>query len=468
MKNKYKDLSINTLIFTISSFGSKFISFFLVPLYTAVLTTSEYGSVDLMTTTAQLLIPVLTLNIQDAVLRFTLDKNYNKEDVLTVASRTIFVSSCLLLCVLVLTNRGGLINLSGNYVAFLFCSYLMGTINNSLSMYLRSTGKMKVIGVCGVINTFITCLANIFLLLVVKIGVNGYMIAYMSGAFVANIGMIIFGNVLEDLKHGKWNKEVSKTMFAYGVPLVANSIAWWINNVSDRYILTFFCGTALNGVYSVAYKIPSILSMIQSTFYNAWSVSAITEFDENDSDGFIGNVFTLYTVASIVLCSGIMLFNIFIAKIVYSNDFFVAWKYVPLLLVGTIFNGLGLFIGCIFTAVKRTKDISTTTMVGAGINTVLNFALIPVIGGTGAAFATMVGYFLVFVVRLKRLRNIVKMKVKWTPMIFGVVILSIQCFVATVFENSLMQIPCVLLIIILNRKVFFKIIEMLKKKVVKR
>ena len=467
MKNKYKDLTLNTLIFTISSFVSKFISFFLVPLYTAVLTTSEYGSVDLMTTTAQLLIPVLTLNVQDAVLRFTLDDNYNKEDIIKVSSRTIMISSLLTIVILSLTKSFGIIDLDNNYLFFLFFSYLMGTINNSLNMYLRSTNKMKIIGICGVINTFIACVANIFLLLVAKLGVNGYMIANILGICIANIGMFLFGNVWKDLKRGKWNKTVAKAMFAYGIPLVANSIAWWINNASDRYILTFFCGTALNGVYSVAYKIPSILSMLQNTFYNAWSVSAITEYDKEDSDGFIGNVFMLYTVASIILCSGIMLFNMFIAKIAYSNDFFVAWKYVPLLLVGTLFNGLGLFIGCMFTAVKRTKDISSTTILGAIANTVLNFMLIPIIGAFGAAFATLVGYFVVFLIRLIRLRYIVKMKVKWTTIIFSLIFLGIQCSVATISNNSFLQIPLVICIIVMNKSIFIKIVETFIKKTAK-
>lgn len=231
-----------------------------------------------MTTTAQLLIPVLTLNVQDAVLRFTLDDNYNKEDIIKVSSRTIMISSLLTIVILSLTKSFGIIDLDNNYLFFLFFSYLMGTINNSLNMYLRSTNKMKIIGICGVINTFIACVANIFLLLVAKLGVNGYMIANILGICIANIGMFLFGNVWKDLKRGKWNKTVAKAMFAYGIPLVANSIAWWINNASDRYILTFFCGTALNGVYSVSYKIPSILSMLQNTFYNAWSVSAITEY----------------------------------------------------------------------------------------------------------------------------------------------------------------------------------------------
>lgn len=467
MKNKYKDLSINTLIFTISSFGSKFISFFFVPLYTAILTTSEYGSVDLMTSTAQLMIPVLTLNVQDAVLRFTLDKDYQKEDVITVSCRTIFVSSLGLFILFSLIEFGDIFSLTSNYLIFLFFTYLMGAINHSLSMYLRSTNQMKLIGVCGMINTLVACISNIILLLVVKLGVNGYMISYVSGTLVANIGMFAFGHVWTDLKHGRWKKEIAKKMFAYGFPLVLNSIAWWINNASDRYILTFLCGTAINGVYSVSYKIPSILTMIQSTFYNAWSVSAITEYDKNDSDGFFGNVFTLYTTACLIFCSGIMLFNVFLAKIIYFNDFFVAWKYVPLLLVGTVFNGLGLFIGCIFTAVKRTETISATTLVGAFINTVLNFALIPFVGPLGAAFATLVGYFVVFAVRLSKLKDIVKMKVNWARISISIIILCAQCALATFIENSFIQIPFVFAILAINRNVFIKIIDMLKKKVLK-
>lgn len=467
MKRKYRDLSKNTLIFTISNFGSMFISFFLVPLYTAVLTTGEYGQVDLMTTTSRLLIPVLTLNVQDAVLRYSLDENYRKEDVLAVSSRTILVSSMFMALIMGLMTNFNIVNITNNYLIFLFCAYLMGTVHNSLTMYLRATDKMRVIGVCGGVNTFIACIANIVLLLVVKLGVNGYMLAYISGTFVANIGMFIFGDVWKDLKVGKWKTRVAKSMFAYGIPLVANSIAWWINNASDRYILTFFCGTALNGVYSVSYKIPSILSMIQTTFYNAWSVSAITEYDKNDNDGFIGNVFSLYTIACIIFCSGIMLFNIFIARIVYSNDFFEAWRYVPLLLVGTVFNGLGLFIGCIFTAVKRTKDISSTTIIGAIINTALNFALIPTIGATGAAFATLVGYFVVFAVRLFRLKQIVKMKVNWIPIVISLAVLGVQCVLATVLDSSLIQIPFVIAILVINRSILIKVLKMLIKKIVK-
>ena len=90
---KFKKLSQNTILFTISGFGSKIISFLLLPLYTYMLSTEEYGNLDIVSTTAQLIIPILTLNIQDAVLRFVLDKEYDAKKVINVALNVFGVGS---------------------------------------------------------------------------------------------------------------------------------------------------------------------------------------------------------------------------------------------------------------------------------------------------------------------------------------------------------------------------------------
>ena len=454
---KFKDLSKNTILFTISSFGSRIISFFLVPLYTYVLSTSEYGTVDLINTTVQMMIPILTINIQDAVLRFTLDDDYSQNDVILVGGRIVGISSFFLGIALAILYLCGIIQLTPNYIVFLFVSFIAGALNNNLSMYLKARDKVKLLAIWGIINTVITCLLNITLLLVVKMGVNGYLIAFLSGTIIADVGMIINGKVFRDIHYGKWSTQIVKSMLVYSAPLIANSIGWWINNASDRYILNFFCGTALNGIYAVSYKIPSILSTVQSVFYNAWSVSAITEFDKDDSDGFIGNVYTAYSSMSILACSLIMLLNIFIARILYSKDFFTAWHYVPFLLVGTAFNGLGLFNGCIYTAAKKTKDVSVTTVIGAGINTCLNFILIPIFGAYGAAFETMVGYFFIWLIRLVRMRKIVIMKVNWRINIILMIILFAQCVAATATRNFIVQIPFFLLIGIIERKTIAKV-----------
>ena len=458
-KSKFKQLSENTLLFVISGFGTRIITFLFVPLYTYILSTNEYGLVDLIVTTVQILIPILTLNIQDAVLRFSLEKKYKQEDCICIGLCIIAMSSALLGIALVLLRYCGLLILENNYTVFLILMFIIGSLNNILSMYLKAKNQVNVLAVCGLISTVITCILNVLLLLIFQWGINGYMVAYISGTLVANVGLIFLGKVIKDVKIGTCEAKIGKTMILYSAPLIANSIGWWINNASDRYILTYFCGTEINGIYAISYKIPAILSALQSVFYNAWSISAITEFDKNDKDGFIGDTYKIYSSLSFLACSFIMMFNIWIARILYAKDFFVAWKYVPFLLVGTVFNGLGLFNGCIFTAVKKTKEISITTIIGATVNTVLNFTLIPYIGPYGAAFATMIGYFTIWAVRTVRMKKIIELNINWYKQMTIIVVLLIQCIVASINNLIIYQIPFALIILFLQKNILFKVFK---------
>lgn len=455
-RSKYKDLSKNTLLFTISSFGTKIISFLLVPLYTYVLTTGDYGTADLMTTTVQLLIPILTLNVQDGVLRFCLDENYNPKKVIGAGIKVIVVGSVILGVLLWLLGISGCLDIANKYFLFLYFSFIFGSLSNCFSMYLKAKNRVKIITISGLTNTLLTCLLNIFLLLFAKIGVDGYLIANVSGTMIAVCIMFFWGGIYKEASYRE-NGYVLKSIIPYSIPLVANSLAWWINNVSDRYILTFFCGAAVNGIYAVAYKIPTILSTIQSVFYNAWSISAITEFDEDDRDGFMGNIYSVYSCISVVVCSFLLLLNMFISKILYSNEFFAAWKYVPPLLTGTVFNGIALFEGCIFTVVKRTKDVSKTTIIGAVVNTLLNVLLIPIIGALGASVATMIGYVTIWVIRTKQVRGIVKLKVDWKTQTVSFLILVVQTMLAVLISVFYLQIPFVCIQLLLQRKYIFKV-----------
>ena len=81
---KYKSLLKNIGFLTISNFGSKILVLFLIPLYTSILSTSQYGTFDLYSTTLSLIAPVLTLNIVHATMRFCLDGKYNKEVVIRI------------------------------------------------------------------------------------------------------------------------------------------------------------------------------------------------------------------------------------------------------------------------------------------------------------------------------------------------------------------------------------------------
>jgi O-antigen/teichoic acid export membrane protein len=451
-RSRNKELAVNTGLFAISSFGSKLVSFLMLPLYTAVLSTGDYGIVDLMSSTVSLLVPLLTLNVQDAVLRFGLGKDAEPEEILSVGLRMVAGGSCALLCVLAAMAAFGLSPVDNMYLVFLMVMFVLTALSNVITMYVKSQDQVRSLVVSGIGNTLIICASAVVLLVVMREGVVGYMTSLALGALFAVVYLTFAGKAWRGLT-ATVRVGLLKAMVAFSAPLVANSLAWWVNDVSDRYVVTIVCGAAANGIYAVAYKIPSILSTLQTIFYNAWAISAVKEFDPEDSDGFLGRTYELYSGAMAICCSGIMLLNVPLATFLYSNEFFEAWRYVPLLLVGVLLNGLALFEGCLFTAARNTKAVSSTTLAGAAVSIGSCIALTIAIGPVGAAVATFFGYLVTWGARTHvMLGKVARIKVSWRTELLTLVVLVGQALVAMQTGLQLVQIVFVLAVIFFHRR----------------
>ena len=425
MDNKHKYLAKNVALFSINNFVPKLLSILLIPLYTNCLSTTEYGISDLLTTTVSLLIPIFTLDIQDAVLRFALDKQYNKEDVFSIAFRIILVGTGLVCIGTYLVSLFNIPGVEDSYLLFFVLMYFTTALYNSVSLFCRGIDKVHIMVVGGIVQSVVTLSANILFLLVFEWGLVGYLLANTVGSVLA-LAWYFIGAKLHRYIKWKYPKNVFRDMVAFSFPLIFSVIAWWVNNASSRYVLTWMSGVAVSGLFAIAYKIPNILTMFQNIFFQAWSISAIKEFNRDDSDGFISNMYNMMNFAMITVCSGIMLVNIPVSDFLYSKEFFEAWKFVPPLLLSVVFNAMALFIGSIFTAVKDTKTLSVSTIIGAGVNTICNFIFIYYWGAYGAALATMFGYAVVLIMRHIILRKHIHMHIVWCRDIIAYGLLILQ------------------------------------------
>ena len=397
---KYRYLLKNIGLLTISSFGTKLITFFLVPLYTSILTTQEYGTYDLFNTTISLLIPILTINIQDGVLRFSLGADREKTaQVFSYGVKLVGVSS-LLICIFAWVNQYFCwVKIFAEYPLFFVLLYITTSYNQIFMNIARGVDRVADLSIAGVISALTGCLLNIWLLVFVKIGLNGYFIAAIGTALAPCIYLgfrLHLGNYLRR----NTDEQLRKDMLAYSAPLVLNAIGWWINSASDRYIVTWICGVAANGIYSVGYKIPSILNVFQTIFNQAWVLSSVKEFDPEDKDGFFVNIYNVYEFLMVGVCALIIIFTRFIARILYAKEFYNAWVYVPFLTISIVFGALSGLIGGVFAAAKDSKIFSISTLVGAAVNTALNIVLVMNIGAIGAAIATAISYTVVWAIRL--------------------------------------------------------------------
>lgn len=185
MNKKYKYLSKNFILFGISSFGPKIIAFLMVPLYTNCLSTADYGIGDIVSTSANLVLPIIILCIESAILRFCFDKEYESDEV--ISSGLFVCLKGMVLCAICTIIIGILpfFKINTSYLVAFYLMVLSTGLYNVLTNYARGIDKVQYMVEMSLITTIASCVLNVVLLVVLKCGLNGYLIANYLGTFMA-------------------------------------------------------------------------------------------------------------------------------------------------------------------------------------------------------------------------------------------------------------------------------------------
>lgn len=444
MREKYIFFIKNMSILTISNFVSKILVFLMLPLYTNVLTTQEYGTIDIISTTINLSIPIFTLSISEAILRYTMEKNVKKEEVLKESLKVIVKGFLILLVFSPITI---FFKLPLIYVVIFLIYYLTTAIANALSYYTKGTNNLKLLGISNIIRALLLVSLNCLMLLVLKLNIIGYYISLIVSDIIFILILLI--PVLKNKqKRIKQNNQLAKEMKSYSKPFIINSISWWINNASDKYLVLFFCGINLTGIYSIAYKIPSMLEVVQNIFSQAWQISAIKEYKSKEAGAFFSTMYKYYNFILIMTVLIILLFLKSISKILFAKEFYVAWKFVPFLLLAILFGALSGFLGSLYSANKDSKMYAKSTLIGAISNIILNLILIPIFNAYGAAIATFISYLVVWIIRVKNVKKYLELKIEHKKNTIIYLLLIIMCFATQLISSNIIYLFDTIIIII--------------------
>ena len=422
---KQEKLVKNLIFFTIGNFASKLLSFLLVPFYTAVLTTAEYGVADMITTTVNLVLPIFSLLIYEAVLRFALDNDSDKKSVFSVGVYTVIVGSVLLAAASQILR---FFDSYKEYVSLFILCYVSIVFYNLILQFVKGIEKTILYSAAGVINTFLFLGCNIVFVLLLKWGAKGYILSFIVGHAVSAIIAFAAAKLNRYIIPPKSiDSAYYKDMIAYSWPMIPNAISWWISNSSDRYMVTYFCGLSANGIYSVAYKIPSILTIILNIFIGAWQISAVEDFGSEESKKFYSDIYKKYETVLFVGSAGIIGVTKILAKLLFSAEFYNAWSFVPILVLAFVFNSLGAFYGSVYTSAKETKMLMKSTVISAVLNIIVNFILIPKMGPTGAAIATLISYIALWLIRAIDSKRIIRIEVDTLKNIIMFFVIFAEC-----------------------------------------
>lgn len=440
MADKYKKLATNTIIFAIGTFSSKVLSFLLMPFVTRMMGSGDYGAADLVQQTANVLIPIVFLQVNSACLRFALDKASDKGDVFTVGVRTTLKGFVVFL---LFAYPISLIRINdfhlGDYIILIYVFVLVSGTRQLCQQFIRGCGHVKTFSIDGILATATMLVFNLLFLGVFKWGVYGYILAIIASDACSILFFFVTLKLWKYIKIKGVKKQTKFDMLKYSIPLMPTIILWWIINVSDRYMITYFIDSSANGLYTAASKIPNFVVMFASIFIEAWQLSAVDEYDNADRADFFTKVFRVYSGGVFVVASALILTCQLITKILVAKSYFDSWQYVPILVMATSMSCLVNFLASVYMAEKKSMMAMITAVSGAAANVILNLILIPKFGANGAAIATAVSFVIVFATRSINTRKYVKINFKAPLIIIEMVILAVQCVVMIYLKQGILM-----------------------------
>ena len=460
INNRNKYLLKNTAIFTIGNLATKLINFFLIPLYTNILSTQEYGMVDLVITVSTIAIPILTLNVMESVMRFNLDKDANHDEI-TKSGIVILIFTIILGMVLIpLSNLFVILKGYGIYI-YMYC--IASALCQFFLCDLRGKEKLLQYSVGNILNTLFIAVFNILFLLKMGLGIKGYLLAYIVSNIAVAIYAFFIGKGYNAIS-ANINKNKIYEMLKYSVVLIPNSFMWWIMNSSDHLMVTSMIGVAANGVYAVSYKLPTLISTFTSIFNQAWSYSAIKEDDSSDISTYTNSVFKNMILVIMLIGVGMMTFIKPFLRVYVSSNYYEAWRYTPFLIIGCVYLTLATFMSTSYTVNKDSKGFLISGTFGAVLNIILNWILIPILGVYGAALATCVSYISVFVFRLFHTRKYLKYNIGTRGFAIGSMLLI--CSGVLIYSNSIVafgiQLLLLSIMVFISREVWIPILYKIK------
>lgn len=458
---RYKKLAGNTAIIGIGQLGSKVLVYLLVRLYTSVMSGAEYSIASNITETATLLLPLISLSIGEAVFRFGMDKDLNQKSVFTNGFAAFLMGSVLFAAVIPILCA--IPYMQGR--EWLVVVYVIASVLHTIcSQFLRAQGKFKLFAVQGLVNTALTITCNIIFLLPLKMSYVGYVLSVAVADLLSTVFMILCGKLWKYFDPRAVKKSVLVDMLKYSIPMIPAAIFWWITNVSDRYMVTYYLGDEVNGLYSASYKIPTLLMVLSQIFINAWRHSAVDEKDSSDNAAFYERIFAAFSSFVFILGGGIIAFCQVISYLMFAPAFHSAWVYIPVLTLSMIFYDLVSFLGSLYVVEKKSMLSLLTSLAGAVLNVVLNFLLIPTkLGAMGAAIATMASYMLCFGLRAWTARKIKPFKMHLGRLLLNTLLLIAQAAVILIAFPGWIAVEGVLLIAVMlvNCKPLFEILKLL-------
>lgn len=465
--SREKKLAQNTIILTVGKICTQLITFFLLPLYTAILSTEEYGTVDLLNTLVSLLLPIVTFQIEQAVFRHLIEERENfqeKRKIISTAFIAVIINVIIYLLLFMIFSR----YINNNYKYYLATNVVAHIFSSLFLQIARGVGDNKKYAIGSFLTAFSIIVLNILFLIVLKLRVNGMLLANFIGHIICCIYIIVSLRLYKYMSIKMFSKEIRKKLFKYSIPLIPSSISWWVFNASDRIIVSTMLSISQNGILAAAHKFSALYITVYNIFNLSWTETVLLQIKDVDFVDFFNRMFNTVLKIFVAIAIGIIASMFFVYPLMINENYIAGYKIVPILLLGSLFNVFGGLLGSIYVANKNTKAISNISIVSALVNLLVHLLLVNYIGLFAAAISTVVAFMIMSVYRMydikKKYFNIILEKSFIIKTCIVLIVSIILYYINNIYLNIINFIIAILYAIDINKESFNLVIRFIQKK----
>jgi len=395
---KTKVLLKDYLLYFVGNSSTRFITLLLIPLFTRTLTKGEYGYFEIVNATILILVPIISLQLSEAVLRFKLDKkeSADKKNVIETITALLIITAIISNIIFFIITDFITINYKIEVLLFFNTFYA----SSYLLRIARALGRRTLYSSANVSYSLILALTAVYFYLTNNLTLINVFNIYSISNFVISTYLILRIGSRNLFSFSKIEFKYFPILLAYSVPLLMEAMNLWVMDLSDRFIIKFYIGLDAVGVYGVAYKLGISIYFLQIIFNLIWQEESFKEHGNEQIP--VKNAFIFNNLARLLFSAFTVLlpfFDLYI-KLFVDKRYADASSYLALILGGIIFSSLSSFWGIKYQVSKNTKGSLYTSLTGGIANIALNIFLVPVIGLYGAALSTFVSFFIIFIIRI--------------------------------------------------------------------
>ena len=459
MDKKNAELMKNTFIIFFSKFCTQFLSFLILPLVTSRLSTSEYGSFDLINTYGWLIVPYMSFQVENGIFRFLIDRRDNIDGQKNIITNGILVIiiQCLLFSLIYFP-----LSIFFNFDNYLFIYlYAISTLFLNIPLYIsRGLGDNINYAIASIITGFSNVLLSLITVYFFGMKVDGLVLSLVLSNVLGGTYLYIKKQIPKKMHANNLSKKETKELLKYSVPLVPNMTSSWITNVSDKMMISIFLNASANGIYSICTKFSILLSHVFSVFNVSWTESASVNSKEKDRDEFYSNtVDNIFKICSCI-CILMMAMMPIAFNILVDSKFDSSYVFIPILILASIFEMFSGILGGIYISLKFSKKIALSTF-GAGIiNLLINLLFMKKFGIIVACISTLVSYFILSIYRFVDIKRYIKLKLNSRIYIMTIIVfllVTYQYYKKNVILCLVSSVLVIIYAIIINKKMIIGI-----------